>query len=92
MLVAGKHGSGHIFARGFYTVGKEMVDIALERIRKAAGNCSWLQGFLIFNSVGGGTGSGFTSLLLERLSADYHRKTKLGFTVYPSPVISTSVV
>ena len=40
---------------------------------------------LVFNSVGGGTGSGLGSLLLERLSVDYGKKSKLGFTVYPSP-------
>jgi len=47
---------------------------------------------LFFNAVGGGTGSGLGSLLLERLSVDYGKKSKLGFTVYPSPQISTAVV
>ena len=47
-----------------------------------------LQGFLVFNAVGGGTGSGLGSLLLERLSVDYGKKSKLGFTVYPSPQAS----
>lgn len=47
---------------------------------------------MCFNAVGGGTGSGLGSLLLERLSVDYGKKTKLGFTIYPSPQISTAVV
>jgi len=34
---------------------------------------------LIFHSFGGGTGSGFTSLLMERLSVDYGKKSKLEF-------------
>ncbi|KAG7257604.1 hypothetical protein CRUP_014653 [Coryphaenoides rupestris] len=42
--------------------------------------------FLIFHSFGGGTGSGFTSLLMERLSVDYGKKSKLEFAV------STAVV
>ncbi|KAJ0043940.1 hypothetical protein Pint_19249 [Pistacia integerrima] len=50
------------------------------------------EGFLCFHAVGGGTGSGLGSLLLERLSVDYGKKSKLGFTVYPSPQVSTSVV
>jgi tubulin alpha len=33
--------------------------------------CNSLQGFLVFHSFGGGTGSGFASLLMERLSIDY---------------------
>ncbi len=49
-----------------------------------------LQGFLVFNAVGGGTGSGLGSLLLERLSVDYGKKSKLGFTVYPSPQVITA--
>ena len=73
-------------------VGKEIVDLCLDRIRKLADNCTGLQGFLVFNAVGGGTGSGFGSLLLERLSVEYGKKSKLGFTVYPSPQVSTSVV
>jgi len=64
----------------------------LERIRKIADQCTGLQGFLIFHSVGGGTGSGFGSLLLERLSVDYGKKSKLDFCVYPSPQVSTAVV
>jgi hypothetical protein len=76
----------------FVSVGKEIVDLCLDRIRKLADNCTGLQGFLVFNAVGGGTGSGLGSLLLERLSVDYGKKSKLGFTVYPSPQVSTSVV
>ncbi|PWA57713.1 alpha-tubulin [Artemisia annua] len=37
-------------------------------------------------------GSGLGSLLLERLSIDYGKKSKLGFTVHPSPQVSTSVI
>ncbi len=70
-----------------------MVDTTLERIRKLAENCTGLQGFIVFHSVGGGTGSGFGSLLLERLSVDYgKKKSKLDFCIYPSPEVSTAVV
>jgi tubulin alpha len=91
-LITGKEDAANNYARGHYTVGKEIVDTALDRIRKLADNCTGLQGFLVFSSVGGGTGSGLGSLLLERLSVDYGKKSKLGFTVYPSPQVSTSVV
>ncbi|KAL5655800.1 hypothetical protein ACJX0J_035119, partial [Zea mays] len=62
-----------------------IVDLCLDCVRKLADNCTGLQGFLVFNAVGGGTGSGLGSLLLERLSVDYGKKYKLGFTIYPSP-------
>merc|ERR1712054_562902 len=80
------------YARGHYTIGKEIVDLVLDRIRKLADNCTGLQGFLVFNAVGGGTGSGLCALLLERLSVDYGRKSKLSFTIFPSPQVSTAVV
>jgi len=64
----------------------------LDRIRKLTENCTGLQGFFCFHSVGGGTGSGFGSLLLERLSVDYGKKTKMDFCIYPSPQVSTAVV
>eukprot|EP00034_Subulatomonas_tetraspora_P000655 GABW01000910.1.p1 GENE.GABW01000910.1~~GABW01000910.1.p1 ORF type:complete len:90 (-),score=38.58 GABW01000910.1:3-272(-) len=46
----------------------------------------------MYHSFGGGTGSGFGSLLMERLSVDYGKKSKLEFCVYPSPQISSAVV
>lgn len=89
-LISGKEDAANNFARGHYTIGKEIVDVCLDRIRKLADNCTGLQGFLVFNAVGGGTGSGLGSLLLERLSVDYGKKSKLGFTVYPSPQVGNT--
>ena len=91
-LITGKEDAANNYARGHYTVGKELVDSVLDRIRKLADNCSGLQGFLVFHSFGGGTGSGFGALLLERLSLDYGKKSKLEFSIYPAPQVSTSVV
>ncbi|CAK0902303.1 unnamed protein product [Prorocentrum cordatum] len=75
-LISGKEDAANNFARGHYTIGKEIVDLVLDRIRKLADNCTGLQGFMIYNAVGGGTGSGLGCLMLERLSVDYGKKTK----------------
>jgi len=91
-LITGKEDAANNYARGHYTVGKEIIDNVLDRIRKLSDNCTGLQGFLVFHSFGGGTGSGFTSLLMERLSVDYGKKAKLEFAVYPAPQVSTAVV
>lgn len=85
-------GSANNFARGHYTVGKEIVDTVNDRLRKLVDNCDNVQGFVVNHSVGGGTGSGLGCLLLERLAVDYRKKSKLGFEVYPSPTISTCIV
>ncbi|KAF1376069.1 tubulin alpha-1B chain-like [Sander lucioperca] len=91
-LITGKEDAANNYARGHYTIGKEIIDLVLDRIRKLADQCTGLQGFLVFHSFGGGTGSGFTSLLMERLSVDYGKKSKLEFAVYPAPQVSTAVV
>ncbi|KYM79953.1 Tubulin alpha-3 chain [Atta colombica] len=91
-LISGKEDAANNYARGHYTLGKEIIDLVLDRIRKIADMCSGLQGFLIFHAFGGGTGSGFASLLMDRLSMDYGKKAKLEFAIYPSPQISTAVV
>ncbi|XP_060848068.1 tubulin alpha chain-like [Rhopalosiphum padi] len=93
-LITGKEDAANNYARGYYIIGKEIVNIVLDRIRKLSDQCTSIQGFLIFCSFGGGTGSGsgFTSLLMDRLSLEYGKKTKLEFAIYPSPRVSTAVV
>ena len=91
-LITGKEDAANNFARGHYTVGKLILDTVMNKIVKVADGCDGLQGFMIFNSVGGGTGSGFGALLLEKLSNEFGKKSKFGFTMFPSPLVSTSVV
>ena len=91
-LITGKEDAANNYARGHYTVGKEILDLVLDRIRKLSDQCSGLLGFFVFHSFGGGTGSGFTSLLLENLNMNFPKKTKACFSVYPSEKISTAVV
>jgi len=104
-MITGKEDAANNYARGHYTIGKEIIDLVLDRMRRLAENCTGLQvikcffarilsemvtsfqGFLIFHSFGGGTGSGFTSLLMERLSVDYGKKSKLEFAIYPAPQV-----
>ncbi|KAI1713873.1 tubulin/FtsZ family, GTPase domain-containing protein [Ditylenchus destructor] len=91
-LITGKEDAANNYARGHYTIGKEIIDTCMDRIRRMTESCSGLQGFMLFHSFGGGTGSGFSSLLMERLSVDFGKKSKLEFSIYPAPRISTAVV
>ncbi|KAJ5953092.1 uncharacterized protein N7479_011505 [Penicillium vulpinum] len=91
-LISGNEDAANNYARGHYTVGREICGDVIEKIRYVAENCNSLQGFLIFHSFGGGTGSGFGSLLLDHLTSMYGRKSKLEFSIYPSPRTSTAVV
>ncbi|KAK6112162.1 Tubulin alpha-8 chain [Brugia pahangi] len=91
-MVTGREDAANNYARGHYSVGRDMIDKVMDRTRRLAENCDGLQGFLLFHSFGGGTGSGFSSLLMEHLTIDYGKKSKLEFSVYPAPQVSTSVL
>ena len=39
-LITGKEDAANNYARGHYTVGKELIDIVLDRIRKLADQCT----------------------------------------------------
>jgi len=91
-LINSKEDAANNYARGRYTEGKSLMPIVKNQIRRLADNCNQLQGFLVMHSMGGGTGSGFTSQLQEELMMEYGKKSKLQFSVYPSPQMGTAVV
>lgn len=85
-LVSGKDDAGSNFARGYNLLGSMLIDRTMDAIRRSAESCNNLRGFLIFRAIGGGTGSGFGTLLLEKLNEAYGKKTtKIEFIVFPSP-------
>ncbi|CAJ0606117.1 unnamed protein product [Cylicocyclus nassatus] len=91
-MVIGKEDAANNFARGFYTIGRDKLEDVLETVRRLAEHCSSLQGFLVFHSLGGGTGSGFESLIMDNLCLQYEKKCRLEFSIYPSPTTATAVV
>ena len=42
-LITGKEDAANNYARGHYTIGKEIVDLVLDRIRKLSESCTGLQ-------------------------------------------------
>eukprot|EP00357_Protocruzia_adherens_P011918 CAMPEP_0115016858 /NCGR_PEP_ID=MMETSP0216-20121206/27727_1 /TAXON_ID=223996 /ORGANISM="Protocruzia adherens, Strain Boccale" /LENGTH=453 /DNA_ID=CAMNT_0002387475 /DNA_START=74 /DNA_END=1435 /DNA_ORIENTATION=+ len=91
-LFSYKEDAANNFARGRYGPGREIIDDVIERIRKLADNCDEVEGFMMTCAMGGGTGSGFGSLLLEKLSDEYGTIPKLLFPVFPSSQMVNSVV
>lgn len=91
-LISCKEDSANIYGRAYCTLGKDIIDLSIERIRKQADDCSSLQGFIIYGSAAGGTGSGLGALLLERLNVEYDQKSKIGVHIYPSPMVSNTLV
>ena len=51
LLLAGKEDAANNFARGHYTVSKEMIDKVNDRLRQLVDNCDNVQVFVINYSV-----------------------------------------
>ncbi|XP_014288709.1 tubulin alpha-3 chain isoform X2 [Halyomorpha halys] len=91
-MITGKEDAASNFARGYYSVGNEMSELCCERIRRQSEKCNRVQGFIIFRSFGGGTGSGLGANVISKIQRDFDRTAIVEFCVYPSPRISPIIV
>merc|ERR1712012_245805 len=91
-LCFGNNGAGNNWAKGHYTEGAELVESVLDRIRQEIEQCDAPQGFQIFHSLGGGTGSGMGTLLLLKIRDGYPDRITTTYSVFPSPKVSDTVV
>ena len=92
-IILGKETTGGQFARAYYTIGREIIDRVIDKFRKTTEKCDNLDGYVISHSIGGGTGSGFSALLLERLSVEFPDATSnASVAIYPSKKFSNSPI
>jgi len=91
-MVFGNNGAGNNWAKGHYTEGAELVESVLDRIRQEMEQADSPQGFQIFHSLGGGTGSGMGTLLLLKVRDAYPDRITTTYSVFPSPKVSDTVV
>ena len=91
-FVFGQSGAGNNWAKGYYTEGQELAESILDVIRKEAESCDALQGFQLVHSLGGGTGSGLGTLLLNKLREEYPDRILSTYSIVPSPKVSDTVV
>ncbi|XP_061177805.1 tubulin beta chain-like [Saccostrea echinata] len=87
-FVFAQNGAGNVWAKGHYTEGAELVDEVLDIMRKEAENCDCLQGFQLPHSLGGGTGSGMGTLILEKISEEFPDRMKCSYSIFPSSTVS----
>ncbi|WZH44333.1 Tubulin beta chain [Fusarium acuminatum] len=91
-FVAGEASAGNNWAKGHYTEGAELVEEAVDVVRREVENCEHLQGFQLTHSLGGGTGSGMGTLLLSKIREEFPDRMMATFSVMPSPKVSDTVV
>jgi len=91
-MLNGANGAGNNWAKGHYTEGAELVEAVLDAIRQEVEQCECPQGFQLFHSLGGGTGSGMGTLLLLKIRDAYPDRITSTYSVFPSPKVSDTVV
>lgn len=90
-FVTGKEDASSLFSLGRDNYGRDLKDECLDAIRVIAEKCDHLKGFLMYNAVGGGTGSGLGALMLESLGEQFGVKTnRLALSIYPADQLSVS--
>merc|ERR1719400_2158421 len=90
--VTGASGAGNNWAKGHYTEGAEHVDDVMNKIREQQEKTDATQAFTLYHSIGGGTGSGFGTLILLKIRDSYPYKITCSYSIYPSPKVSDTVV
>jgi len=76
------------------TMAKQFMieDDMMNRVRIAVDNCTNLQGFFVFHSFGGGTGTGVGHEILESLHEQFDKKVIFQPVIYPSKDFASSIV
>ncbi|GAB4819952.1 hypothetical protein N2152v2_006998 [Parachlorella kessleri] len=77
-------GSGNNWAHGHSLYGPQYAASLADLVRAQAEACDSLQGFMLLHSLGGGTGSGLGSFILEQLEDDYPTVHRFATSVFPS--------
>ena len=85
-------GTASNWAKGFYVEGRDLIETIMDAIRKESEQADRVQAYQMYHSIGGGTGSGLGSLILQRILEDYGHNYTNAFTVFPSLQHAESVV
>ncbi|KAJ7332099.1 hypothetical protein JRQ81_014279 [Phrynocephalus forsythii] len=91
-FIHGNSGAGNNWAKGHYTEGAELIENVMDVLRNECEGCDCLQGFQLAHSLGGGTGSGMGTLLINKIKEEYPDRIMNTFSVLPSPKVSDTVV
>ncbi|XP_048348499.1 tubulin epsilon chain isoform X1 [Sphaerodactylus townsendi] len=83
-LITDVSGSGNNWAVGHKMYGCQYEERIVEKLRKIAEHCDCLQCFFVIHSMGGGTGSGLGTFVLNVLEEQFPEVYRFVTSVYPS--------
>ena len=84
---SGRVGASNNWARGYHTDGLMLADGILDAARRDAEACDCLQGIQMVHAVGGGSGGGLGSLLLDHMRDEYPDRIIASYCIIPSPKV-----
>jgi tubulin gamma len=84
-------GAGNNWGAG-YSMGEQVHEEVFDMIDREADGSDSLEGFMLLHSIGGGTGSGLGSFMLERLNDRFPKKLIQTYSVFPNTQSSDVVV
>lgn len=86
-------GTGGVYHAAYAEkASKELIEQIMERARKHIEGSDSLQGFQIFSSVMGGTGSGLLARLLQAITGQFAKRSRMVYTVIPSENVDCGTV
>eukprot|EP01084_Bolivina_argentea_P252675 424172_1 len=92
-FIVGTSDASNNWAKGYHLSEEpELIDQIMNNIRYEVEDCDSFQGFQLCHSIGGGTGSGLGSRILQNMKDNYPNSKTCTFTVFPSPKVSDVVV
>eukprot|EP01084_Bolivina_argentea_P215607 366066_1 len=83
-FISGSGFASNRWTEHYYLSDTDIIDNTMNIIQTELETCDYFQGFQLCHSIGGGTGGGITSLLLNKLHDFYPNTTNQTFTVHPS--------
>ncbi|CAM4649923.1 unnamed protein product [Lepidochelys kempii] len=83
-LITDVSGSGNNWAVGHQLYGCRYREHIVEKLRRMAEHCDCLQCFFVIHSMGGGTGSGLGTFVLNVLEDEFPEVYRFVTSVYPS--------
>jgi len=85
--VKGTRGAANCYSLGRYGIFKELMKQMYVVLRRMTESCDSVGSFAIHHSIGGGTGSGVCTKVLEFLSDAVPNTQKFLYSIFPSPVV-----
>lgn len=89
-IVHGYHDDLKHFAKGFCKDGQDFVDYSSNTLRKLIEKSDHVQAIQLMHGFGGGTGSGMTARLAQKLKQDAPKQTIISCSVFPCEQLSVN--